>query len=119
MSKAADTDVIAAIATPPGRGGIGIVRVSGPDLTSIVNGIIGRPLAPRVATSAVFHGAHGDTLDKGIALFFPAPASYTGENVLELQGHGGPAGLAPALPRSLDPAARPSDPGALPQRARP
>ena len=117
MSKAADTDVIAAIATPPGRGGIGIVRVSGPDLTGIVKGIIGRPLAPRVATSAAFHGAHGDTLDKGIALFFPAPASYTGENVLELQGHGGPAVLALVLKRCLDLGARLAEPGEFTKRA--
>src|SRR5438132_1938231 len=117
MSKAAETDVIAAIATPPGRGGIGIVRVSGPDLTAIVKGIIGRPLAPRVATSAVFHGAHGDTLDKGIALFFAAPASYTGENVLELQGHGGPAVLALALQRCLDLGARLAEPGEFTKRA--
>ncbi|HVS58010.1 MAG TPA: tRNA uridine-5-carboxymethylaminomethyl(34) synthesis GTPase MnmE, partial [Casimicrobiaceae bacterium] len=117
MSKAADTDVIAAIATPPGRGGIGIVRVSGPDLTGIVKGIIGRPLVPRVATSAAFHGAHGDTLDKGIALFFPAPASYTGENVLELQGHGGPAVLALALQRCLDLGARLAEPGEFTKRA--
>src|ERR1700704_1880708 len=117
MSKAADTDVIAAIATPPGRGGIGIVRVSGPDLAGIVKGIIGRPLAPRVATSAAFHGAHGDTLDKGIALFFPAPASYTGENVLELQGHGGPAVLALALQRCLDLGARLAEPGEFTKRA--
>ncbi|TMG99009.1 MAG: tRNA uridine-5-carboxymethylaminomethyl(34) synthesis GTPase MnmE, partial [Betaproteobacteria bacterium] len=116
MSKAADTDVIAAIATPPGRGGIGIVRLSGPDLTDIVNGIIGRPLAPRVATSTAFHGAHGDTLDKGIALFFPAPASYTGENVLELQGHGGPAVLALALQRCLDLGARLAEPGEFTKR---
>src|SRR6202162_6133070 len=117
MSKAADTDVIAAIATPPGRGGIGIVRVSGPDLTGIVKGIIGRPLAPRVATSTAFHGAHGDTLDQGIALFFPAPASYTGENVLELQGHGGPAVLALVLKRCLDLGARLAEPGEFTKRA--
>src|SRR3982074_996960 len=111
VSKSADADVIAAIATPPGRGGIGIVRVSGADLTTIVEGIVGRPLAPRVATSAAFRGAQGDTLDQGIALFFPAPASYTGENVLELQGHGGPAVLALALQRCLDLGARLGEPG--------
>src|SRR5438445_4501160 len=117
MSNTADTDVIAAIATPPGRGGIGIVRLSGPDLTDIVNGIIGRPLAPRVATSTAFHGAHGDTLDKGIALFFPAPASYTGENVLELQGHGGPAVLGMILRRCLELGARLAEPGEFTRRA--
>jgi tRNA modification GTPase len=117
MSKPADADVIAAIATPPGRGGIGIVRVSGPDLTRIVDGIVGRPLAPRVATSAPFLGAHGDTLDHGIALFFPSPASYTGENVLELQGHGGPAVLALVMKRCLDLGARLAEPGEFTKRA--
>src|SRR5438445_4346762 len=117
MSNTADTDVIAAIATPPGRGGIGIVRLSGPDLTDIVNGIIGRPLAPRVATSTAFHGAHGDTLDDGIALFFPAPASYTGEDVLELQGHGGPVVLGMILRRCLEFGARLAEPGEFTRRA--
>ncbi len=117
MSKPADADVIAAIATPPGRGGIGIVRVSGPDLTRIVDGIVGRPLAPRVATSAPFLGARGDTLDHGIALFFPSPASYTGENVLELQGHGGPAVLALVMKRCLDLGARLAEPGEFTKRA--
>jgi tRNA modification GTPase len=117
MSKPADADVIAAIATPPGRGGIGIVRVSGPDLTRIVDGIVGRPLAPRVATSAPFLGARGDTLDHGIALFFPSPASYTGESVLELQGHGGPAVLALVMKRCLDLGARLAEPGEFTKRA--
>jgi tRNA modification GTPase len=117
VSKPADTDVIAAIATPPGRGGIGIVRVSGADLTGIVEGIVGRPLAPRVATSARFRDADGDTLDQGIALFFPAPSSYTGESVLELQGHGGPAVLALVLKRCLDLGARLAEPGEFTKRA--
>jgi tRNA modification GTPase len=117
VSRPADADVIAAIATPPGRGGIGIVRVSGRDLTRIVDGVIGRPLAPRVATSAAFRGAEGDVLDQGIALFFPSPASYTGENVLELQGHGGPAVLALVLNRCLDLGARVAEPGEFTKRA--
>jgi len=117
VSKPADTDVIAAIATPPGRGGIGIVRVSGADLTGIVGGIVGRALAPRVATSARFRDAQGDTLDQGIALFFPAPSSYTGESVLELQGHGGPAVLALVLKRCLDLGARLAEPGEFTKRA--
>jgi tRNA modification GTPase len=109
--------MIAAIATPPGRGGIGIVRVSGADLTRIVGGIVGRLLVPRVATSARFRDAHGDTLDQGIALFFPAPSSYTGESVLELQGHGGPAVLALVLKRCLDLGARLAEPGEFTKRA--
>jgi tRNA modification GTPase len=117
MSKAVDADVIAAIATPPGRGGLGIVRVSGPDLDRIIDGIIGRPLEPRVATSAAFRGADDDALDHGIALFFPSPASYTGENVLELQGHGGPAVLSLVLKRCLDLGARLAEPGEFTKRA--
>src|ERR1700730_12441234 len=117
MSKAADTDVIAAIATPPGRGGIGIVRVSGPDLTRIAEGIVGTVPTARSATLAVFHDSHGEVIDQGIALFFPAPASYTGESVLELHGHGGPAVLALVLQRCLDLGARLADPGEFTQRA--
>jgi tRNA modification GTPase len=117
VSEPANTDIIAAIATPPGRGGIGVVRVSGPDLTRIVEGIVDRPLAPRVATSATFRGAQGETLDQGIALFFASPASYTGENVLELQGHGGPAVLALVLNRCLDLGARLAEPGEFTKRA--
>jgi tRNA modification GTPase len=111
------TDVIAAVATPAGRGGIGIVRVSGPDLTRIAEGIVGAVPPARSATLAVFHDSHGDVLDQGIALFFPAPASYTGESVLELHGHGGPAVLALLLQRCLDLGARLADPGEFTQRA--
>ncbi len=117
MSKPADADVIAAIATPPGRGGVGIVRVSGASLGPIIGAVVGRPLAPRVATSAAFRGADGETLDEGIALFFPSPASYTGEDVLELQGHGGPAVLARVLRRCLDLGARLAEPGEFTKRA--
>ncbi len=117
MTRPADADVIAAIATPPGRGGIGIVRVSGRDLSAIVEGIVGAPLTPRVATSVTFRNAKGDALDRGIALFFPSPASYTGENVLELQGHGGPAVLALVLKRCLDLGVRLAEPGEFTKRA--
>ncbi|MDQ6916311.1 MAG: tRNA uridine-5-carboxymethylaminomethyl(34) synthesis GTPase MnmE [Pseudomonadota bacterium] len=115
--RPADADVIAAIATPPGRGGIGIVRVSGRDLSALVEGIVGGPLTPRVATSVTFRDAEGDALDRGIALFFPSPASYTGENVLELQGHGGPAVLSLVLKRCLDLGARVAEPGEFTKRA--
>lgn len=111
------TGLIAAIATPAGRGGIGIVRVSGPDLSRLVEGIVGRALKPRVATSVSFVGAHGETLDQGLALYFPAPASYTGETVLELHGHGGPAVLAQILRRCLDLGARLAEPGEFTKRA--
>jgi tRNA modification GTPase len=113
----APPEAIAAIATPAGRGGIGVVRVSGPDLTRIVTGIVGRPLPPRVATVAAFLGAHGETLDQGLALLFPAPASYTGETVLELHGHGGAAVLALLLNRCLDLGARLAAPGEFTKRA--
>ncbi len=114
---AIDTDVIAAIATPPGRGGIGVVRVSGPDLTRIVDGVIGHVLQPRVATLARFLDTSGDVLDQGLALWFPAPASYTGEAVLELHGHGGPAILGLILRRCLELGARIAEPGEFTKRA--
>jgi len=113
----AANELIAAIATPAGRGGIGIVRLSGPDLSRVVEGIVGRPLTPRVATSTDFVGAHGETLDQGLALYFPAPASYTGETVLELHGHGGPAVLAQILRRCLELGARLAQPGEFTKRA--
>jgi tRNA modification GTPase len=113
----APAEVIAAVATPPGRGGVGVVRVSGPDLTRIVAGLVGRRLPPRVATVAAFLGEHGETLDQGLALLFPAPASYTGETVLELHGHGGPAVLALLLDRCLDLGARLAAPGEFTKRA--
>ena len=111
------TELIAAIATPAGRGGIGIVRVSGPDLSRVVEGIVGRALTPRVATIADFAGMHGEILDRGLALYFPAPASYTGETVLELHCHGGPAVLAQVLRRCLDLGARLAEPGEFTKRA--
>ena len=113
----APADIIAAVATPAGRGGIGVIRVSGPDLGRIVAGVVDRPLTPRVATFATFLGAQGEALDQGLALLFPAPASYTGETVLELQGHGGPAVLALLLNRCLDLGARLAEPGEFTKRA--
>ncbi len=114
---ATPNDVIAAIATPPGRGGIGIVRVSGPDLSSIVTGIVGRALPPRSATLAMFRDGEGHPLDQGIAVWFPAPFSYTGESVLELHGHGGLSVLSLLLHRCLDLGARLAEPGEFTQRA--
>ena len=112
-----DADVIAAIATPPGRGGIGVVRVSGPDLSRLVDGVVGRALQPRVATLTRFLDARGEVLDEGLALWFPAPASYTGESVLELHGHGGPAVLGLILRRCLELGARLALPGEFTKRA--
>lgn len=114
---ALDADVIAAIATPPGRGGIGVVRVSGPDLSRLVGGVVGRALQPRVATLTRFLDARGEVLDEGLALWFPAPASYTGESVLELHGHGGPAVLGLILRRCLELGARLALPGEFTKRA--
>ncbi|MGQ9862462.1 MAG: tRNA uridine-5-carboxymethylaminomethyl(34) synthesis GTPase MnmE, partial [Thiobacillaceae bacterium] len=102
-------DLIAAIATAPGRGGIGVVRVSGPDLGALIHGVIGRQLKPRHATYARFLDARGEALDEGIAIHYPAPASFTGEDVLELQGHGGPQVLQMVLERCLELGARPAE----------
>jgi tRNA modification GTPase len=98
----ADSDPIAAIATAPGRGGIGVVRVSGADLSQVITAVCARPLAPRQATFTPFVAADGEAIDHGIALHFPAPHSYTGESVLELQGHGGPVVMQLLLARVLE-----------------
>ena len=111
------SDTIAAIATPPGRGGIGVIRISGPFVPAVIAGLFGRELPPRVATAATFRGARGETLDQGLALYFPAPRSYTGEHVLELHGHGGPAVLRLLLGRCLEFGARLAEPGEFTKRA--
>lgn len=110
-------DIIAAIATAPGRGGIGVVRVSGPTLQQLIAGISGGALAPRRATVRDFIDARGEVIDQGIALFFPAPHSYTGQDVLELQAHGGPLVLRLLLQRCLELGARTAQPGEFTRRA--
>jgi tRNA modification GTPase len=110
-------DTIAAIATAPGRAGIGVVRVSGPAVRNIAAAILGRTLQARVATLCDFLETESRILDRGIAIFYPAPHSYTGEHVLELQGHGGLAVLQLVLRRCLDLGARPAQPGEFTQRA--
>jgi len=110
-------DTIAAVATAPGRAGIGVVRVSGPAVRAIIAGVLARVPEPRAATLCDFRDATGGTLDRGLALFFPAPHSYTGEDVLELHGHGGPAVLQLVLRRCLDLGARPAQPGEFTRRA--
>jgi tRNA modification GTPase len=110
-------DTIAAIATSPGRAGIGVVRVSGPAVRGICIEILGRNPQARVATLCDFLEARATILDRGIAIFYPAPHSYTGEDVLELQGHGGPAVLRLVLKRCLALGARPAQPGEFTQRA--
>ena len=108
---------IAAIATAPGRGGIGVVRVSGPLAGGIARAIIGSIPEARRATLARFEGAAGALLDEGIALFFPGPNSYTGEDVLELQGHGGPVVLREIVRRCVALGARLAQPGEFTRRA--
>ncbi len=112
-------DTIVAIASAPGRGAVGIVRASGRDLSALILAVCGRPLAPRRATLLPFLGEGGETLDRGLALHFPAPHSYTGEDVLELQAHGGPVLLQLLLARCLQaqPGLRLAAPGEFTERA--
>ncbi|MDD5179704.1 MAG: tRNA uridine-5-carboxymethylaminomethyl(34) synthesis GTPase MnmE [Gallionellaceae bacterium] len=110
-------DTIAAIATAPGRGGIGVVRVSGRGLAPLAVAVLGKAPAPRCAAYSSFLDAQGLAIDQGIALFFPAPHSYTGEDVLELQGHGGTAVLQLVLQRCFELGARIAQPGEFTQRA--
>jgi tRNA modification GTPase len=111
------TDTIVAIASAPGRGAVGVIRVSGPHVPQIAESIIGNLPAPRVAQVARFFGLDGAPLDRGLALYFPAPASYTGEHVLELQGHGGVLVLDSLLQRLLELGCRMARPGEFSERA--
>ncbi len=110
---------IVAVATAPGRGAVGIVRASGRDLAALVMAVCGKALTPREATYLDFLDAQGQALDRGLALYFPAPHSYTGEEVLELQAHGGPVVLHMLVTRCLQalPGARLAHPGEFTQRA--
>jgi tRNA modification GTPase len=112
---------IAAIATAPGRGAVGIVRLSGPALQPLAQALCGRALQPRLATLLPLHDAAGRRIDQGLALWFPAPHSYTGEDVLELQVHGGPVLLQMLLARCLQAGEsaglRLAEPGEFTQRA--
>lgn len=124
-------DPILAIATAPGRGSVGIVRISGKSLGALVRQLLGRTLRPREATYLPFNDAQGQPLDQGLALYFPAPHSFTGEDVLELQAHGGPVVLQllvarclevarqidPATGRGCLPALRLAEPGEFSERA--
>lgn len=110
-------DTIAALATPPGRGGVGIIRVSGPACRAIAEAVIGHCPAPRHARYGTFLGAEGQVIDEGIALFFPGPHSFTGEDVLELQGHGGPVLMDMLLERCVTLGARLARPGEFSERA--
>jgi tRNA modification GTPase len=111
------TEIIAAIATAPGRGGIGVVRVSGIGLLPFAGALTGKSPPPRRAILSRFLAADGGAIDQGILLYFPAPHSFTGEDVLELQGHGGPVVLQMLLARCLELGARVAEPGEFSQRA--
>ncbi len=110
-------DIIAAVATPPGRGGVGIVRISGPSLTGFLSAFHGGEVAPRKAVLTDFADGNGEIIDQGLLLYFPAPHSFTGEDVIELQGHGGPLVMDALLQRVLDLGARPARPGEFSLRA--
>jgi tRNA modification GTPase len=120
---ATERDPIAAIATAIGRGGIGVIRISGEGLAPFALALCGQALAARHATLVRWCDAQGETIDQGIALWFAAPHSYTGEEVLELQGHGGPVVLGRLLNRVLElgrtlaPGMRLAEPGEFTRRA--
>ena len=116
-SALAGAATIAAIATPAGRGGVGIVRISGPASRRIAESLLGEVPPARVATLRPFADAAGEPIDAGLALYFPAPHSLTGEDVLELHGHGGPVVLDVLLRRVLELGARQAAPGEFTQRA--
>ncbi len=113
----AEPDLIAALATASGIGAIGIVRISGPGVRPLLVPLLGREPEPRRALLANFLDHRGQPIDEGLALYFPAPHSYTGEHMLELQGHGGPAVLQVLLKRCLELGARLAEPGEFTRRA--
>ena len=110
-------DTICAIATPPGLGGIGIVRVSGPLAPQLAQTVLEGVPPARVATLSLFRDEQGRVLDQGVALFFPAPASFTGEDVLELHGHGSPVVLDRLIQALVTQGARCARPGEFTERA--
>lgn len=120
-NKLTPAETIAALATPAGRGGIGIVRVSGGDLSALAKNLtqrrLGDQLKPRQAHLVTFRDGHGDAIDQGVALYFPGPNSFTGEDVLELQGHGSPVVMRMLLARCLELGARMARPGEFSERA--
>ena len=117
MNMLYPNETIAAIATAPGRGGVGVIRISGRKLDELVQCLLGRSLQPRYAHFARFCAGDGTVLDEGLALFFPGPRSFTGEDVLELQGHGGPVVLKMLLARCIELGARHAEPGEFTKRA--
>lgn len=115
--KAQPHDTIAAIATAPGSGGIGVVRVSGPGIKKIADGILGKLPVARLACYLPFMDDSGGLIDQGIAIYYAAPHSYTGEDVLELQAHGGPVLMQLLLSRCLELGSRQAEPGEFTRRA--
>jgi tRNA modification GTPase len=111
------SDTIAAIATAPGRGGVGVIRISGSNLLPFALALTGKTPLPRYATLSDFKAADDSAVDSGLLLFFPNPHSFTGEDVLELQGHGGPVVMQMLLARCLDLGARLAEPGEFSRRA--
>ncbi len=111
------SETIAAIATAPGRGGIGVVRVSGTNLLPFAEVLTGKIPSPRLAALADFCDASGVAIDTGLLLYFPAPHSFTGDDVLELQGHGGPVVMQLLLARCVELGARLAEPGEFTRRA--
>ncbi len=110
-------ETIVAVATPPGRGGVGIVRVSGPGVENITRTIAGTLPVPRVATGAIFKDGQGESIDHGLMLYFAGPASFTGEDVVELHGHGGPIPMDMLVQRCVELGARVALPGEFSKRA--
>ena len=111
------TDTIVAAATPPGTGGVGIVRVSGREVERIARAMLGSLPEPRTATYRNFRNTSGERVDVGLALYFPAPASFTGESVLELHGHGGPVVISLLVDAVIELGARQAEPGEFSKRA--
>ena len=114
---ASPADTVVAAATPPGTGGVGIVRISGDDVMQIARQVLGSLPEPRRASFRVFRNLSGEKIDAGLALYFPAPASFTGEPVLELQGHGGPLIMSLLVDAIVAMGARRAEPGEFSQRA--
>ncbi|TNF08891.1 MAG: tRNA uridine-5-carboxymethylaminomethyl(34) synthesis GTPase MnmE [Gammaproteobacteria bacterium] len=112
-----DQDTIVAVATAPGRGGVGIVRLSGKNILPFITSVVGKKLEPRHATFCDFLDTEGEVIDQGLAIYFKAPHSFTGEDVLELQGHGGPVVLDLLVRRVLSQGARLAQPGEFTKRA--
>lgn len=112
-----DQDTIVAVATAPGRGGVGIVRLSGKNILPFITSVVGKNLNPRNATFCDFLDSDGEVIDQGLAIYFQAPHSFTGEDVLELQGHGGPVVLDLLVRRALSLGARLAEPGEFTKRA--